>query len=290
MLRAFRGDPRYLLNYYRGSTLALSALLLLLLLFPLHRFPGAAWAWTLLLLPLLLNSVLGLLAVFLLVCAAALHFFQPSPAQLALVPLGVYFGMLAVQLIHNCAHKSFRPRWLNRPLGELLALHLLSGFPGFVILHLTHHQYPDHPELDPHPNGTLTFWQYFFAVKGKLKNYFQRTYSERWKDLPEAEAIWAQTQLLLRFNRFLRAAVLLALAGPLGFALFLVPSFIANHLTFAHINFFTHQRQPDGSVEVVNLTTGIYAFLNPLMLGGYSHRNHHLAPHLFNPTNLPEQP
>ncbi len=286
MLRSFRTDPNYLFRYYAMSTFILLALAAVLIIFPLHEFPRGSVFWLAFLLPLLMNSVLGLALAFLIVLFSFLHFFSVSSAQLLLVPGGIYFGMIAVQLIHNCAHKSFHPRWANRPLGELLAIHLLSGFPGFVILHLSHHQYTDHHELDPHPNGDLSFWRYFFSVKGKLKNYFRRTYLRQWQELPHSQRIWESTQLLLRLNRFLRAALLLLVAGPVGFALFLLPSFLANHLTFAHINYFTHAKDSNGSVEILNLNSGVYRFLNLLMIGGYAHKNHHLAPHLFNPMKL----
>jgi fatty acid desaturase len=238
----------------------------------------------------LADSVLGLAFAFLaelLVCA---HFYSPPASFLWLVPAGIYFGMIAVQLIHNCAHRSFRPAWINRPLGELLAIHLLSGFPGFVILHLSHHQHADHPELDPHPNGDLGFWEYFFSIKRKLKGFFRATYFRQWGQESGAARSWTSTQRLLRLNRFLRASLLLLVAGPVVFTLFFLPSFLANHLTFAHINYFTHQKQPDGSVKIVNLHSGAYRLLNILMLGGYSHRNHHDAPQVFNPSRRPETP
>jgi len=283
MLRKFRTDLGYLLRYYSVSTAVLAAITALLVLFPLHNFASGPLLWLALLVPMVLSSVLGLLLAFALVLGAYLYFYSLSVASLCLIPFGIYFGMVAVQLIHNCAHQSFRPRWLNRPLGEILALHLLSGFPGFVILHLTHHQHADHPELDPHPNGELTFWQYFFGIKKQLKDFFRRAYFRQWQNVESAEKSWATTQALLRINRVLRAGVLLLVVGPAGFALFLLPSFVANHLTFAHINYFTHQRQADGSVKILNLEHGIYRWLNVLMLGGYSHRDHHDAPHLFNP-------
>lgn len=289
MLRAYRTDKSYLYRYYRNSTLVLLAVIAGLAL--AFQGQGSALLWLLLLAPLALNSVLGIGLSLALLAGAYVHFYSGAVSlwQLALIPAGIYFGMINVQLIHNCAHKSFRPLWLNRPLGELLAVHLLSGFPGFVILHLTHHRYPDDPEMDPHPNGDLSFWQYFFSIKKKLKAFFRHTYFKQWGETPETRQLWKRQQLLLPLNRVLRAGVMLLLFGPTGFLFFIVPSLIANHITYAHINYFTHQKQKDGTVAIVNLDQGFYRILNFFMLGGYSHKNHHDQPQLFNPARLPQE-
>lgn len=287
MLRDYRQDPYFLLRYYRTCALAYGGVVAFLVLVTPWKFEGSVWLWMALLLPLLANSFLGMIAAAVLTLGA-LIVSRPhlGIGHAGLVVLGIYFGMVAVQLIHNCAHKSFKPRWLNRILGELLAIHLLSGFPSFAILHLEHHRHADHPELDPHPNEDLTFSQYLFSIKGKLKRHFRRAFFERWGHLPNAEKIWGAQQLLLPLNRVLRAWILLLLFGPVGFVLILIPSFIANHLTFAHINFYTHAKREDGTVEILNLDHNwLYKFLNLVMIGGYFHKNHHLAPSLFNPAH-----
>lgn len=290
MLRAYRSDRAYLYCYYRNSTLVLALVIALLAALNLQQMPFAP-LWLLLLAPLALNSILGIGVSLALLSYTFIHFYGAdfSLTSLVWIPAGIYLGMINVQLIHNCAHKSFRPLWINRPLGELLAIHLLSGFPGFVILHLTHHRYPDDPALDPHPNGDLSFWEYFFSIKKKLKEFFRTTYFAQWGETLETKGLWRRQQLLLPLNRVLRAGVMLLVFGPTGFLFFIVPSLIANHITYAHINYFTHQRQADGSVAIINLDTGFYRILNFFMLGGYSHKNHHDQPQLFNPARLPQE-
>lgn len=287
MLREYRRDPYFLLRYYLTCAIAYGGIVALLVLFTPWTFSGSVWIWMALLLPLLANSFLGMIASAVLTIGA-LVVSRPhlSFGHAGIVVLGIYFGMVAVQLIHNCAHKSFKPRWLNRVLGEVLAIHLLSGFPSFAILHLEHHRHADHPELDPHPNEDLSFFGYLLAIKGKLKRHFRRAFFQKWGDHPKAERIWATQQMLLPLNRVLRAWILLLLVGPVGFVLFMIPSFIANHLTFAHINFYTHAQREDGTVEILNLDHNwIYKLLNVVMIGGYFHKNHHLAPSLFNPAH-----
>jgi fatty acid desaturase len=292
VLSRYESSPYFLLNYQILSFFAYLGILIFLYFFHPFDFAPSPMPWFLALTPLLFNSIIGLIFVAVAAVALFANYYENLPtAILFTLPIaGIYFGMLAVQLIHLAAHQNFRPRWLNRVVGEILSIHLLSGFPSFVVLHLLHHQNPDDPELDPHPNGDLSFLAYFLSIKGKLRSHFAKRFFLLWGESPRTRFIWNLGQILLPLHRVMRAAILLAVGGPVGFTLFFLPSFIANHLTFAHINYFTHERQEDGSVRIVNLNHNwLYRGLNILMLGGYLHRNHHEAPWLWHPGHYVEK-
>ena len=58
-------------------------------------------------------------------------------------------------------------------------------------------------------------------------------------------------------------------------------------LSLDAFNYYTHEQQPDGSVEVVNLDMNLYyRFCNTFLFGVFYHKNHHDKPNLFNPMRL----
>lgn len=282
MIERYRNDPYFLARYYLAATLLTPVAIGVL-----YRgdFRPSIAVWLVVMLPLFASSFLGGVTAFAgaVGLMLAFHRHEIAPWHFLLVPLGVYFGMLSVPLIHNAAHANFRPRALNRPLGELLSLHLLSGFPGFVILHLMHHRHADDPEKDPHPNHGLTYWGFLNGLKISLRAAFRRLHAEHWKDDERAARALRFVGVALPLNRVLRALLILVVFGPVGFTFFYVPSFLANQLTYAHINYFSHVEQPDGSVRIVNLDHGVYRWLNRLLFGIYFHGNHHRHCSRFNP-------
>jgi len=290
MMRRFVADRGFLLRYYAWSTFI--SLLALAGLYEWHPYafrPGVG-LWILSLFPLVFPSFLGVcLAGISAISLALIYYGDPLTAwHLALIPMGIYAGMLNVAVVHNCAHENFRPRWMNRVLGELCSFHLMSGFPGFAILHLLHHRHADDPVLDPHPNGDCTYWQYLNGLKASLGRSFQRFYVDHWGDNPASRLRWRTIRALLSTNRVIRALLVLFLFGPLGFAFFYVPSILANQLTYAHINYYTHIHHRDGRIEIVDLnSTPGYRLLNALMMGIYCHATHHRHAYLLNPAKYP---
>ncbi|WP_394847420.1 fatty acid desaturase [Pendulispora brunnea] len=288
MLRRFKRDRYMLTKYYAASTLVFVAAIGVARYVRHTSYEPSPWVWVACLVPLIISNFSAVVVSNLLCVGLMLEYHRAelSAWHLALLPLGIYAGMVNVPVIHNCAHGSFRPVWLNRILGELCAVHLLSGYPGFVILHLLHHQYADDPDLDPHPNLDKTFWQYLNGLKGSLARAFRRNYFGLWGVSAATRCAWRAVRLLLPVNRVLKALFVLAILGPIPFTIFYIPSFIANQLTYAHINYYTHARRADGRVEIVNLNhTAVYRFLNAVLLGIYFHKNHHRRPLEFNPQN-----
>jgi fatty acid desaturase len=286
MIREFAADRYFLVRYYAWSTALTSVALAGLFSLDLHPFRPGLGYWIACLAPFVFPSFTGVLAANALAIALALTHYGPELRlwHLALIPLGAYAGMLNVAVIHNCAHGNFRPRWMNRAVGELCSLHLMSGFPGFAILHLLHHRHADDPVNDPHPNGEKTYWQYLNGLKGSLGAAFRRFHDRHWGNVPGATTRWKAARALLSVNRVLRALLMLFLFGPLGFAFFFVPSLVANHLIYSHINFATHAHQADGRVEIRDLDDNWgYRLMNRILMGVYLHGTHHRHAHLLNP-------
>lgn len=286
MIQEFKKDPYFLSRYYMISSVVFLILIVLSVGFLGHDYQPTYLYWILALVPLIISNFLGVVFSSLLSMGIFLYFrpAEVTPWTSLLVLVGIYIGMLNVPLIHNCAHNQFRPRWLNRVLGELLSVHLMSGFPGFAFLHLRHHQYADDDHQDPHPNGNLTFWQYLNGLKKRLASAYKRNYFDQWGDTQMSRRHWKIFATLVPVGRVLRSLMILTLLGPKLFVFFYVPSFIANQLTYAHINYYCHQKQADGSVAIVNMNHGFYKVLNFLLLGIYFHKTHHWHPQIFNPS------
>lgn len=49
--------------------------------------------------------------------------------------------VVAIALIHNASHGSLRPWWLNQPVGELMGLFQLTGFPDRQATQVLHGTY-----------------------------------------------------------------------------------------------------------------------------------------------------
>lgn len=291
MYALFRKDP-YLLQRYnllsfvllplltalafwlRGGTAAWLPFLAVALLFAHSSFRSVLLAW-------------ALSAALLAVTGEGTSLL----ATLGLIAAGVYVGIWSNVLLHNASHNTIKPAWLNRAVGELSGLQVLSGFPGFAVLHMEHHRHSDDDELDPHPNfAGETLWGYINETRGRLRAAFGRMYRESWGHRPEYLASWKKIKFLLPLNRSLRAAFLLALLGPAGFTLFFITSHVTTQLSFAVVNYYSHRRRDDGTVEVRDLDHN-WAFwiLNRGFAGAFYHGSHHRNPKLFNPMKLRRQ-
>ena len=291
MLTKYASDRYYLLKYALANTLVLAALVILLVRFNPLALPTPA-VWLVLLLPVLLPRA-GLILATALVAGVVvtMHSGLLHAAQFLLIPVGICFGISNVQLIHACAHRSFRPIWINRPLGQFLSLQLFFSFLEFTVTHLEHHRHSDDERLDPHPNREGTFSAYFRGMEASRKNRFKEMHFDRWRLTPTSVLVWNGYQAALWVRLYLRAALVLLGLGPVAFCLFFFPSVVANQLTFAHMNFFTHRKNADGSTDILNIHEGWdFRILNFLMFDAYFHGNHHRAPSLFRPSKyVPKQ-
>lgn len=283
MLKDFRADPHFLTRYYVGTSLLFCGLAFVAVELRPPADQVRHWAWALGLLPFLISSFAGaLLSTAFFATKMLLEGVPLSPADWIWIPIGIYWGMVNVPLIHNCAHRSFRPRWINRFLGEFFSLQILSSYPGFEILHLRHHRYADDPEWDPHPNYDQTFWQYMNGLKRSLGRAYRKLYFQTWGDDATARRNLGWFLALIPIGRVVRAHLILSILGGKYFCLFFIPAFLANQLTYAHINYFTHPKDK-GEPEIVDLEAGGYRLLNAILFGIYRHRAHHRNPGRFFP-------
>ena len=88
-------------------------------------------------------------------------------------------------------------------------------------------------------------------------------------------------------NRITRVVFVLIVFGPIGFALFFLPSYVTQLAFYTHFNWATHRPLGDKRYGVFNLHTGLYyQIANAMLLGFYYHKNHHLQPGMINPKKL----
>jgi len=233
--------------------------------------------------------------VSIVLCIAVYHlhsaeFYQLHFAwwHLALIPLGIYAGGLSAVFIHNATHGSFPLRWLNWWCGQLAGMHQLWGFMGWKLIHLVHHHYSDDVAMDPHPPAHWGFWQFtrrmFLHSSAKISERYREHWgmTRRTRHLHRGVLI---TFLILSATNLLFWYLLL---GPEGFIFFYAPSYVTNHLLFAHINYYAHPKDPvTGKTEPGNMNHNLYYKLaNLFWFGIYYHANHHRKPILFNPRKM----
>ena len=215
---------------------------------------------------------------------ASFYEFQFQSWHLALIPVGLFIGVMSAALIHNATHRSIRPAWMNRVCGEVCGVHQLYGFLGWPVAHLLHHKYPDDPERDPHPPDHLPFWKFALSMRLSLRRCLTTAYFQKWGDGPRSRRIWAAKNFFAASGMYVRLFFWFLVLGPVAFTLFFIPSLVTNILFFAHFNFYTHRPTNDGKIEILNLNEGIYyRLINRLFLGIYFHKNHHAHPSYANP-------
>lgn len=202
-----------------------------------------------------------------------------------LLPLICHLQILCSVFIHNATHNSF-PRAVNRIVGELCGVVVLTRFASWEVIHQRHHRYSDDVERDPHP-VISGYWAFLVKTVIGVERQLQKIYFELFGDTEENrryEQIRAYvsygTNLLLIFTwyRFL---------GPLAFFCFFVPSSVVGFLHLVHFNWSTHNAfSPEKDFKPVNLDHGFYKVGNRLWFGIYMHANHHKRANIFNPAKM----
>lgn len=220
---------------------------------------------------------------------AAFYRLEFSWWDIALVPLGVYLGGVSAVFIHNATHNSFPWRWLNELCGYLAGLHQLWGFMGWKLIHLVHHQYSDHADMDPHPPGELSFWQFARHMFVHSSRKISERYREHWGETAHTRTLQKTVNILFPIMAFTNLLFWYLLLGPAVFLFLYVPSYIANHLLFVGVNYTAHPKDPlTGETKAANLDETLFHRLaNFFWFGIYYHGNHHRRPLLFNPKHMP---
>lgn len=151
---------------------------------------------------------------------SAWNIFTIIPALLLMFPFTSW--------IHSPAHGSLNPRWLNRPVGELMGFIQLTGFPDWHILHVFHHQFPDHPELDPHPPMQNKYWEFALGMRAQIGKCYMNHY---FKYFGKNEISIQRMGFFLKaakLNMFMKVSFWYLALGPQYFSFFFTTSILLN--------------------------------------------------------------
>lgn len=206
-------------------------------------------------------------------------------AFFAITPAWVVF---ATAILHNAAHGNFKPRWLNRPVGEVFGLFQLVGFPDWVVVHVIHHSHPDDPERDPHPPLDLSFPKFLDGMRASILRVLLKEYFDLHGQSEETKRSILTLALSSKLEQIAKIVFCYAVLGPQAFAFFFAPSIAMKMVHYAWFNYATHQPR-EREVEIVNRDDGWYRLTNALSFGLYYHRNHHKNPKLFNPSKMKDE-
>ena len=230
-----------------------------------------------------------------LLCAAALTamffggyqpFVQHWDLRLLLVlPFAIHAQILCSVFVHNCTHNNF-PRAINRLVGELCGLVVLTRFASWEVIHQRHHRYSDDLERDPHP-VCPSYWRFTLNSIVGVERQLQKIYYDLFGDTPENR----RYERLRAYGSYATNLIVIitwyALLGPVVFCLLFVPASVIGFLHIVHFNWSTHNAQARShDFKPVNLNHGYYWLGNHLWHGIFMHANHHKRANLFNPAKL----
>lgn len=213
-----------------------------------------------------------------------------DPWLLLWFPLACHLQILCSVYIHNATHSNF-PKAINRLVGELCGLVVLTRFASWEIIHQRHHTYSDNSEHDPHPLHHATKG-YFAYLKGSIvgvERQLQAMYFERFGGDGKQNARYQRLRAVLSFTTsFVLLPVFWAqLLGLPVFLMLFVPASLVGFFHLIHFNWATHNpKSPTEDFRPVNLNAGFFWLGNLLWHGIYMHGNHHKNVSLFDPGRL----
>lgn len=204
---------------------------------------------------------------------------------LLLLPLICHAQILCSVFIHNATHNNF-PRSINRIMGELCGVVVLTRFASWEVIHQRHHRYSDDVERDPHP-VVSGYWSFLLKTVVGVERQLQRIYFDLHGDTPESRRYEQMRAYVSYATNILLIVTWYVFLGPIGFFVFFVPTAIVGFLHLVHFNWSTHNAfSPVGDFRPVNLDHGFYKVGNWLWFGIYMHANHHKRANLFNPGRM----
>nr|AYM54523.1 hypothetical protein [Racemicystis crocea] len=202
-----------------------------------------------------------------------------------LLPFICHAQILCSVYIHNCTHNNF-PRAINRLVGELCGIVVLTRFASWEVIHQRHHRYSDDTERDPHP-VVSSYWAFLVKTVIGVERQLQRIYFDLYGETPENLRYERLRAYVSYGTNLLLIATWYTFLGPLAFFCFFVPASIVGFLHLVHFNWSTHNAfSPTQDFKPVNLNHGYYKIGNLLWHGIYMHANHHKRANLFNPARM----
>lgn len=206
--------------------------------------------------------------------------------HLSLLPPATYLMIMTHVFIHNASHGNF-PKPINRIVGEICGVIVLSKFASWEIVHRRHHRHSDDPRFDPHP-ATRRYWPYVVATLINVEKQLQAQYFEIHGDTPATRRYERFRSIFSFVSGVSLAAMWLAVLGaPLFFVVYL-PAFVLAALFVIFFNWAGHNAHTESeTIEPTNLDSGIFWLLNRMFFGIFYHGNHHKMAMLFNPMKMP---
>jgi fatty acid desaturase len=204
---------------------------------------------------------------------------------LLLLPLVCHAQILCSVFIHNAAHNNF-PRAVNRVIGEICGVVVLTRFASWEVIHQRHHRYADEEDKDPH-SVMSSYWRFTWFMIVNVEKQLQQQFYELYGDTPDNRLF----ELLRAAASFTTMVLVVAcwytFLGFYAFVFFFLPSAVVGILHLAHFNWSTHNGfSKTYDFRPVNLDSGYYKVGNHIWHGIYMHANHHQHPNVFNPAKM----
>lgn len=202
--------------------------------------------------------------------------------MLGLLPVAAYVMIMAHVFIHNASHGNF-PKAINRVVGELCGVLVLTKFASWEIVHRRHHRYSDDPERDPHP-AERGYWRYAIKTLINVELQLRQEYYDNHGDSAETRRYERWRARLSFVSGACIVLFFFLLLGPGGFLMLYLPAFIGAALFVIHFNWAGHNaHRAEHDIAPADLDYGWYWLGNRLFFGIYYHGTHHRLAMLFNP-------
>ncbi|EDM79341.1 hypothetical protein PPSIR1_02271 [Plesiocystis pacifica SIR-1] len=201
------------------------------------------------------------------------------------LPLVTHLHILASVFIHNCSHGNF-PKAINRLVGELCGIIVLTRYASWEIIHRRHHKYSDDLDKDPHPltKETAGYWKFTWHTITNVERQLQMQFFDLYGDTEENRSFEKRRAFTSYATNIVLIACWYVFLGPVGFFLFFLPASVIGFLHINHFNWCTHNaHKPEEGYFPVNLDHGYYWVGNRIWFGIYYHGYHHKQANLFNP-------
>lgn len=284
MLSKFRKERMFLSRSHLISFGVISILNLALLLGTNISVKDLAWY-----LPLvaILSTTKIELVVSCFLYAALISVFRTDFqfVYLLTLPIAIIATFPLTAFLHNASHGSFKPKWLNRPLGEVVGVMQLSGFTQWKLVHIIHHMHSDDPQLDPHPPLNKNYWTFARGMRESAINAYVNFFFKTHGQGDESLKALKQFSHAAKLDQSARVLFWLLLLGPQLFTFLFLSSIVFKMFHYAWFNYSTHRPAKEGA-EIKNLDRLLYRFINTIAFGLYYHKNHHLVPTVFDPRTL----
>jgi stearoyl-CoA desaturase (delta-9 desaturase) len=200
-------------------------------------------------------------------------------------PIACHLQILCSVFIHNATHNNF-PRAINRLVGELCGLFVVTRFASWEVIHQRHHRFTDDEDKDPH-SVMSSYWKFTWFMVVNVERQLQQQFYELYGDT-KTNRRWELARAALSFTTMtLLVSCWYNLLGFYAFFVFFLPAAVVGILHLAHFNWSTHNGfSKRNDFRPVNLDHGYYWIGNRLWHGIYFHANHHKRANLFNPMQM----